>query len=223
MILVLGSFYFTLTEDDPSARIILDPCKWGLSFHASSQSSYKTLSYPRVQQQVVQQQSSRSAKHARALYLISPCTWIILNSCILWNRVQYRHIFSRQCRRLRRYPARSSRIIVLLFNKLSTKNVLHQEITCMVMHMRRSTRCSYNLQNNHQRHMSRSSHFELAKIISARESSILFLFYSRFLSCFLKAGKNFCQHGVVVVKLNPDGNGNEDVAIEISTCRLTST
>ena len=87
-------------------------------------------------------------------------------------------------------------------------------------------RCSYNLQNNHQRRMSRSSHFELAKIISARESSILFLFYSsrkRFLSCFLKAGKNFCQHGVVVVKLNPDGNVNKDVAIEISTCRLTST
>ena len=50
MILVLGSFYFTLTEDDPSARIILFPCKWGLSFHASSQSSYKTLYYPRVQQ-----------------------------------------------------------------------------------------------------------------------------------------------------------------------------
>ena len=91
-------------------------------------------------------------------------------------------------------------------------------------------RCPYNLQNNHQRRMSRSSHFELAKIISARKRSILFLFFiavqERFLSCFLKAGENFCQHAVVVVKLNPtvmEMKMCEDVAIEVSTYRLTST
>ena len=31
MLLALGSSYFTWKDDDASARIILFPCKWGLS------------------------------------------------------------------------------------------------------------------------------------------------------------------------------------------------
>ena len=40
---------------------------------------------------------------------------------ILRNRAEYRLILSRRGRKIRRYSARLSRIIVLLFNKLVTK------------------------------------------------------------------------------------------------------
>ena len=52
-------------------------------------------------------------------------------------------------------------------------------------------RCSYNLQNNHQRRMSRSSHFELAKIISARYYSFFIAVEKDFSVVSLKRGKIF--------------------------------